>query len=325
MKSLADAGYAPSHLKLWQAAARAAKGLIVISGVTGSGKSTSMKIFIETLPNLAKLAVYTVEDPIEYEIHGAHQIEVLRDLSSEEETRRRYAKVMKALLRADLDACIVGEIRDALTANFALQIAETGHMGIGTIHTDQIAYIVPRLTNDQVGLSRQALAGPRLINLLVYQSLVPLVCPACGLAADEASEDAEVASTLDILRGKFRVPTENLRFTRPGGCDHCRGRGTKGKTVVAEMWQPDRTWLRLIRDGDDDAALMHYRSFSDGDFSSSDMTGKTVFEHALYKALQGQIDPRTCETFDTFERFELLEQYRQPGTARLRVVPGEGA
>jgi len=93
---------------------------------------------------------------------------------------------------------------------------------------------------------------------------------------------------------------------RPGGCATCAGRGTRGKTIVAEMLQPDRSWLRHVRSNDDDAALQHFRSASDRSFASPDMTGKTVFEHALYKALQGEIDVRNCEEFDGFERFEIL-------------------
>lgn len=310
MKTFADAGYARSHLQIWRRAARAGKGLLLISGVTGSGKSTSQKIFIETLHGLANKAIYTVEDPIEYEIAGAHQIEVLRDLSSEEETRRRYAAAMKALLRADLDGCMVGEIRDNLTASFLLQIAETGHLGMATIHAHLISNIVPRLSNDQVGLSRQALTSPNIINLLVYQALVPLVCQHCAQTAEQAAKvDPEVGELQSLLQRKFKLPTEatgQLRFKRFGGCEHCRGRGTKGKTVVAEMWQPDRQWLQLVRAGDDYGALMHYRSFSDRDFRSANMDGKTVFEHTLWKALQGQVDPRECEEFDSFERFEIM-------------------
>jgi type II secretory ATPase GspE/PulE/Tfp pilus assembly ATPase PilB-like protein len=319
MKTLAEAGYAPSQLKLWRAAARAGKGLVVISGVTGSGKSTSLKVFIETLPGLPVMAVYTVEDPIEYEIRGAHQIEVLRDLGSEDETRKRYARVMKALLRADLDACMVGEIRDALTANFVLQVAETGHMGLGTIHAHLISNIVPRLTNDQVGLSRQALTSPNIINLLVYQALVPLVCTHCAdTPAVAAAADPEVAELLALMQTKFRVPTERLRFKHAGGCERCRGRGTKDMTVVAELWQPDRRWLQLVRENDDYGALLHYRSHSDGDFCSENMHGKTVFEHTLHKALNGLVDPRACEEFDTFERFEVLGV--GVPAPRLRVV-----
>jgi type II secretory ATPase GspE/PulE/Tfp pilus assembly ATPase PilB-like protein len=305
------AGYAPSHQRLLRLAGRAGKGIVLLSGVTSSGKSTSLKSFIETLPGLEHKAIYTVEDPIEYEIAGAHQIEVLRDIANDDETRRRYAEVMRALMRSDPDGVMLGEIRDKLTALFALQIAETGHLALGTVHAHLISNIIPRLTNDQIGVSRQALTGPNILNLLVYQALVPKLCRCCALPTSMALRvDPDAREIEEVLRRRFGLATAGLRWVRPEGCAACQGRGTFGKTIVAEMLQPDRVWLRHVRNNDDDAALQHFRSFSDRRLDSADMTGKTVFEHALHKALQGEIDVRNCEEFDGFERFEILPRER---------------
>jgi type II secretory ATPase GspE/PulE/Tfp pilus assembly ATPase PilB-like protein len=306
----ADAGYAPSHLRLLRLAARAGKGIVLLAGITSSGKSTSLKCFIESMPGLDEKAIYTVEDPIEYEIAGAHQIEVLRDIANEDETRRRYAEAMRALMRSDPDGVMLGEVRDKLTALFALQIAETGHLAMGTVHAHLVSNIVPRLTNDQIGISRQALTGPNIINLLGYQALVPTLCRRCALSTAQALElDPDVGEIDEVLRRRFLLSTAPLRWVRPGGCAACAWRGTRGKTIVAEMLQPDRTWLRHVRHNDDDAALQYFRSTSDRSFDSPDMTGKTVFEHALFKALQGEIDVRNCEEFDGFERFEILSSH----------------
>jgi len=305
------AGYAPSHQRLLRLAGRAGKGIVLLSGVTSSGKSTSLKSFIETLPGLAHKAIYTVEDPIEYEIAGAHQIEVLRDIANDDETRRRYAEVMRALMRSDPDGVMLGEIRDKLTALFALQIAETGHLAMGTVHAHLISNIIPRLTNDQIGVSRQALTGPNILNLLVYQALVPRLCRCCALPTSIALRvDPDAREIEEVLRRRFGLATAGLKWTRPEGCAACQGRGSFGKTIVAEMLQPDRIWLRHVRNNDDDAALQHFRSSGNRQFDSPDMTGKTVFEHALYKALQGEIDVRNCEEFDGFERFEILPRER---------------
>lgn len=301
------AGYANSHLKLLREAARAGKGMVLIAGETGSGKSTSLKCFIETLPHLSRKAIYTVEDPIEYEIRGAHQIEVKRVIDDEAETNRRYAEVMRSILRSDPDGVMMGEMRDKLTSMFCLQIAETGHLAMGTLHAHLISNIVPRLTNDQIGLSRQALTGPNILNLLAYQALVPMLCPACAMSTEKAVEsDPEIAEIELLLRTKFKIPTGRLRWEAPGGCRSCSGRGTNGKTIVAELFQPDRKWLSAVRDNDDHGALLHYRSFSDGNFLSDDMTGKTVFEHTMWKALQGLVDVRRCEEFEAFTRYEFL-------------------
>lgn len=308
MRSLDQAGYAPSQLRLWRLAGRSCAGLILTGGVTGSGKSTTAQLFLETLPGLELKAIYTVEDPIEYPIRGVHQIEVLRDLGSEDETRRRYARVLQALLRGDPDGVFIGEVRDRMTAGFALQIAATGHLSMSTLHVRMISNMVPRLTDSDMGLSRGALTNPDIINLLAFQSLVPLVCPVCALEPAAAAEaDPEVAELLQVLDEKFRVPTARMRFKNAGGCTACQHRGTAGRTVVAEMWQPDRRWLQMVRSGDDYEALLYYRGLSDRDFGSGDMTGKTVFEHALSKAIAGRVDPRVCNDFQTFERFEILE------------------
>jgi general secretion pathway protein E len=216
-------------------------------------------------------------------------------------------------MRGDPDGVMMGEIRDKLTAMFALQIAETGHLAMGTVHAHLISTIIPRLTNDQIGLSRQALTGPNILNLLVYQALVPKLCPHCADDTTTAmTADPDIHDVVDILERRFRVPTRLLRWEHKGGCSRCDGRGTKGKTIVAEMLRPDRTWLRLVRQNDDDGAVMHFRSMSDHDFLSPDMTGKTVFEHTLWKALQGEIDVRNCEEFDSFSRFEIMQRKGSP-------------
>ncbi len=92
----------------------------------------------------------------------------------------------------------------------------------------------------------------------------------------------------------------------PEGCVHCDKRGTIGLTVVAEMMQPSRAELRLIRESNEFEAEKLWRGRSDGLFDSDKMEGKTVFEHALYKAYLGIIDPRVVERFETFERFEII-------------------
>lgn len=326
----AKAGYAQSHIKLLRSAAIAGKGMILIAGVTGSGKTTSLKNFIETLPGLHEKAIFTVETPIEYEIQDCHQMEVPQDQLDEAVTQQNFAKVFKGLMRGDLDVCSVGEVRDGMTGNFLLQMSETGHMGMGTVHIHMLTNIAPRLTNKDIGLTRQQLTSPHILNLLVYQALVPMLCKHCCLSLEESLADAEIAEEIaelvELSRSKLFVPTEGMRFRRLGGCQHCKGRGTMGRRLVAEMFQPDRRWLELVRSGDDYGALAHYRSFSDGDLCSDNMTGKVVFEHALLRAIRGEIDPRECDQFETFERFELseatLNHQRQRGASPVLRVAG---
>ena len=246
------AGYAPSHLRLLRLAGRAGKGIVLLSGVTSSGKSTSLKSFIETLPGLDQKAIYTVEDPIEYEIAGAHQIEVLRDIANDDETRRRYAEVMRALMRSDPDGVMLGEIRDKLTALFALQIAETGHLAMGTVHAHLISNIIPRLTNDQIGVSRQALTGPNILNLLVYQALVPKLCRCCALptvagAARRSRRARDRGGPAPPLRPRHRAPAldaarglRGLPGARHARQDHRRRDAAAGPHLAAPRAQQRR-------------------------------------------------------------------------------------
>lgn len=303
------AGYTPSQQRMWAKAARIGKGLVVITGAVNSGKSSSLQTFMESLPDRESQALYTVEDPIERKIEGTHQMEVVRDAANEKITQDRYAAAIRGLLRGDMDVVMLGEVRDWLTANFFLQVGQTGHLALGTLHAHFLSSIVARLTNERMGLTREELTSPKVLNLLVYQSLLPQLCGACRVKAQVAAKsDGEVADMLGLLGSKFKLDPARFFIKSKHGCEHCGGRGTFGRVVVAEMFQPDRTWLDLTRQGDDYGAQLHYRSLSDGDFTSSDMTGKTVFEHALLRAWHGQVDVRACEEFESFDRFELLAQ-----------------
>ena len=303
-------GYAQSHIKQLKSASNTPSGTIIFAGVTGSGKTTTLKTFIETHPDNGRDAFYSIEDPVEYPLRGVHQIPIQRDLLDRKGSQAKYAEVVAGLMRADPSCVLMGEIRDPATAISAQQIVETGHMACGTVHAHLVSGIVPRLTNEEIGMNRDVLTNPNILTLLVYQALVPKLCPHCKINANQfqpSMSDAEhVFEVLDNLEQRFNLSRENFFFKRIGGCTKCKKRGTAGLTVVAEILTPDRSWLNLIRGSMDYEAMMYYRSKSDGSFTTPDMNGKTVFEHALYKSFTGLIDPRNCERFDSFERFEIL-------------------
>lgn len=295
-------GYAPSHVELWRQAMETPSGAIFIAGITGSGKSTSQKTFIELNPNTPRSAVFTVEDPVEYPIRGAHQIPIQRDLSNPEESAKRYSEVIAALIRSDPDIVMLGEIRDRFSSNAAQQLAESGHMALGTVHAHLLSGIVPRLVNPEIGMSRAILTAPNMVTLMAYQALVPTLCPHCARSTADAIDDGSV-SRIAFTMDSLGLDTSAMRWKHDAGCVHCNHRGTTGLTVVAEMLMPDEDWLRLVREGKDSEAVEVYRSYSDGDLSSPNMRGKTVFEHTLYKALNGMVDARQATRFDTWARF----------------------
>ncbi|MCQ8895029.1 ATPase, T2SS/T4P/T4SS family [Limnobacter humi] len=303
-------GYARSQIQELKNASNTPSGLIIFSGVTGSGKTTSLKTFIETHPHLEADAFYSLEDPVEYPLKGVHQIPIQRDLIDRQASMAKFSEVIAGLMRADPGCVMMGEIRDSASAMAAQQIVETGHMACATVHAHLISGIVPRLTNDEIGMSREVLTNPNMLTLLVYQALVPKLCTNCrinGSVYSRVYADSEhVYDILSLAEQRFGLTRDRFFFKNPRGCGRCRGRGTTGLTVVSEVYSPDTEWLKLIRESKDYDAMRYFRSKSNGQFDSPDMTGKTVFEHSLYKALMGTVDLRVCERFDSFHRFEVL-------------------
>lgn len=301
-QTFAELGYAPSQVEMWREAMDTPSGLVAIAGVTSSGKSTTLKCFIELNPHTPTSNVLTIEDPVEYPIRGAHQVPVQRDLADPIESSKRFTEALSSFMRADPDAVMMGEIRDRFSANAAQQLAETGHMALGTVHAHLLSGIVPRLVNPEIGMTRQILTAPNMVTLLAYQALVAKLCPKCAMSTDEADHDQRIRKIADNVK-QLGLDPDRLRWKRIGGCPHCNGRGTFGQTVVAEMLMPDEEWLRHVREGNDTEAVNVYRSRSNRDLMSPDMTGKTVFEHTLHKALHGLVDARQCSAFDTWHRY----------------------
>lgn len=304
-----ELGYETTQNDLWRMAMNTPSGAVLIAGVTGSGKSTTQKSFLELNPNAPTSAIYTVEDPVEYPIRFTHQIAIQRDLSDPSGSARIYSETISALVRADPDIVMLGEIRDRYSASAAQQMTETGHMALGTVHAHLLSGIVPRLVNPEIGMNREVLTGPNMLTLLVYQALVPRLCQHCAHPTDEAEEIfPDVADVVEQVR-LLNLDPSTFRWKRPGGCSHCGHRGSVGQTVVAEMLMPDEEWLRPIRESRDADAVEVYRSQSDKDLTSSDMAGKTVFEHTLLKAIRGHVDARQCSRFDNFARF--VKRYKK--------------
>lgn len=301
-QTFSELGYAPSHVALFQETMQTPSGMALFSGVTGSGKSTTIKAFVELNPNGPLSAVYTVEDPVEYPL-TAHQIPVQRDLADPVASAKAFGEAITAVVRGDPDIVVIGEIRDRISSNAAQQFAETGAMALATVHAHLLSGIVPRLVNTEIGMNREFLTGPNSLTLLVYQALVPKLCHHCAMTTEEASTHDPVVAQIAAHMASLQVDYTPARWKRVGGCEHCSHRGTVGLTVVAEALMPDEDWLKPVREGRDTDAVEAYRSMSDGNLTSEDMTGKTVFEHTLFKALSGLVDARQCSRFDTWPRF----------------------
>lgn len=311
-------GFAPSQIQLLEKAQRLESGVVLQMGVTGSGKTTVAKTFMESHPHNGSMAMYQVADPIEYLLRNVHQIYVQRDLMvlSEAGKKDPYSEVIESLMRMDPDAVDVGEVRDFISARALANVGKSGHLAIGTLHVDSLVGAINRLTDPKLGLTRQELTGGRLLAFLSYQALVPVLCKAigCALNADEVlktekdtREGAYLGRLLGVCESKLSIGRDQFRFKNKEGCSECHGRGTKGLTMVAEMMLPEDGWLDFAAAGNDREAMRWWRKeHSDKDLTSEDMNGKLVIEHTIYKALKGDIDPRNIERFGQLDALEVL-------------------
>jgi type II secretory ATPase GspE/PulE/Tfp pilus assembly ATPase PilB-like protein len=228
---------------------------------------------------------------------------VRRDITLAEDTAP-FSEAMRVLMRADPDTIMVGEIRDKDTAEVFAPAVQSGHRVLTTVHAASAIGIIDRLSSAPILMPRSVLAGKRFISALVYQSLLPTLCPRCSLSATTIMP----AERLHLMEKKFQVSVDRVQVVNERGCSHCHG-GRYGQTVAAEIILPDSETLRLFRDGLDVEAERRWRQTRSSGFDDSDMTGKTAFEHGLYKCLQGRIDPRDLEhAFESLRTYEVVDK-----------------
>lgn len=304
MRSLTELGYLPGQIEIWKRAITRLGGGTILSGVVGSGKSTTMQTVMSMLP--AWMAKYTVEDPIEYRMPGVTQFSVSRILGDGDSDP--FLAVKRQLKRMDPDAVLIGEIRDKESAGLFRDIAESGHRAFSTLHAPSaIDIITMRLVSEEIGVPKSVIATPGFMNLLVYQALVPKLCPECNRPA------AECYSEEYLLRLKrlFGIDIGNLRAKNPDGCDSCKREhlpelnGSKGRLVVAEMIELDATMLDLFRQGLNSELKSYIRGLRTLPYDDPDSTGKSALEVAIYHVARGTFDPSDVETkFGTFEDYE---------------------
>jgi type II secretory ATPase GspE/PulE/Tfp pilus assembly ATPase PilB-like protein len=310
--SLEELGYAPSHQRLFNLATRKTVGVIFIAGVTGSGKSTTLKTLMTMNPERHLKKAYSVEDPVEYLIPGVTQVSVQRtaDATAESQSQNPFVGAMRTIMRGDPDEIMVGEVRDVESGSLLKTMVQSGHAVKTTVHASSGFEIVERVTSSEIGLHRQTISSRNFISALVYQRLVAKLCNDCKLPAEGNLE----GEYLGMIHRKFGIPSSSIFTANPNGCDHCN-RGVHGQTVVAEVVLPNYDILKLIRDGHDIEAELLWRRGRKARFDEPDCEGKTAFEHALYKMSQGILDPLTIEeNFEPMEMYSVVEPNREVTT-----------
>jgi type II secretory ATPase GspE/PulE/Tfp pilus assembly ATPase PilB-like protein len=197
-------------------------GITLVTGPTGSGKSTMLNACIHKI-RAPEIRIITVEDPVEYEISGINQCQVQSDIGM------TFASALRSILRQDPDVIMIGEIRDAETADIAIRASITGHMVLSTLHTNDSAGAVSRLCD--MGLEPFLLASS--LQLVLAQRLVRRICPHCAQKANYTPEQLEYA--LQALRIKPEQELANIDKIKVGaGCDRCKN-GYKGRIAVHEV------------------------------------------------------------------------------------------
>jgi len=213
-------------------------GAILTSGPTGSGKTTTLYAFVNTL-NESGTKIITIEDPIEYHIPGISQTQV------DQKKKYTFTNGLKAIIRQDPDIILVGEIRDKETAEIALNAALTGHLVLSTIHTNNAAGIIPRLID--LGVKPQIIAPA--INLSIAQRLLRKLCPACKKQVQATDKELEkIKKVLEPISKKVDFPklTSSLKLYTAGQCHKCNSSGYLGRTGIFELFQISENIERLI-------------------------------------------------------------------------------
>jgi general secretion pathway protein E len=213
-------------------------GIILVTGPTGSGKTTTLYAALTRLNDRSR-NIMTVEDPIEYYLDGIGQTQVSAKVDM------TFARGLRAILRQDPDVVMVGEIRDLETAEIAVQASLTGHLVLSTLHTNTAVGAVTRLRDMGV---EPFLLSSSLLGLLA-QRLVRLLCPECK-APFEAGERERKLLDLD--------PDQQTTLYKPVGCELCNGTGYHGRTGIYELVLVDEEMRTMIHDGESEQAMERY-------------------------------------------------------------------
>ena len=225
--ALPELGFSPANLARWRSSYERPYGMVIVSGPTGSGKSTTL---YATLNSILKpeVNIVTVEDPVEYRIPGINQVQ------THAKAGLTFASALRSILRADPDVILIGEIRDHETAQIAIESALTGHLVLTTLHTNDAASVLTRLT--EMGIepflvtsALQCATGQRLARRLCDNCKQPYDIPPAELAAVGFEFPADV----------------NATFFQAVGCTSCAGTGFRGRLGLHEVMTMSEEIIKL--------------------------------------------------------------------------------
>ncbi len=237
LKTLDEIGVIGRSAELLTAAIKKPYGMVLLTGPTGSGKTTTLYALMRIL-NQDSVNVVSLEDPVEYTIDGVNQSQVKPEIGYD------FASGLRQILRQDPDVIMVGEIRDSETAGLAVHAALTGHVMLSTLHTNNAAGVIPRLMD--MGVSPFLL--PPSLNVMAAQRLVARLCEHCKKEKDappsvEAIIKRELSRMPPAVAAKYGAPYKI--FSAPG-CGRCKGKGVSGRIAIFEVFEMTRELAEII-------------------------------------------------------------------------------
>lgn len=233
MLELDHLGMPAALVKRFKKVIHAPHGLVLVTGATGSGKSTTLYAALKEL-NTPDRKIITAEDPVEYRLPRINQVQVHPKIGLD------FSKILRAALRQDPDVILIGEMRDQATAEIGMRAAMTGHLVLSTLHTNDAMHTLERLLD--MGIEGYLIAT--VLRAIVAQRLLRRVCNSCK--QEQAPDPQQSAWIKSVADGKY----DNVKFAIGNGCPHCNNTGYTGRIGIYEMIEPDETMLEAIRVGD---------------------------------------------------------------------------
>jgi type IV pilus assembly protein PilB len=242
MFSFEDLGMEEKEIAKINAALHHSYGMILSTGPTGSGKTTSIYAMLKTL-NVREKNITTIEDPVEYRIKGVNQIQV------NAKTNLTFANGLRSILRQDPNIIFVGEIRDSETAGIAINAALTGHLVVSTLHTNDAATSLPRLSDMHV----EPFLVASSVSLIIAQRLVRRICEYCRVSTTIAEAELQKSLPAEIISKHYITSGANkeIRVYKGQGCKNCHFTGYAGRVGIFEVLEVSKEIRRLITERKD--------------------------------------------------------------------------
>lgn len=269
---LSESGYSAHQIATIEQICSVPGGLIIISGETNSGKSTTLASFMSWLPTTQK--VIEIADPVELILKGITHIELNR---YHEDAAEIFNRIQAAIVRQNPDTLVLGEIRDSITASAATSMAIQGKRVYSTLHAPSCNASIPRL--ETLGINSDLLQLREFLAGIINQNLVPLICKKCA-------HDMPIALTKTARKNVFKNHpelTQSFRYINPEGCEHCI-EGITGQTLVAEVYP-----LGLDRSGEAQQLIAQKNYGGLGQYMVKKFNLQTKHQHAAQKVIDGQI------------------------------------